>query len=174
MFYLYTLIPAVPLRPHQSPYVGLVLILLIILKLDSTSLPLFPKCLPLAYIVICKCARVSERRSELESVDSLIASLNNCGGLGRTSAGGQLHGESPVVYRRFAVPLLRAFHRSRTRAHAPVGAYENRGETERRKKKKKHSIVIHPHCIIYGVSLLSPSAGVRPRDPYSGDLTSRD
>jgi len=70
----------------------------------------------------------------------------------------------------FAVPLLRAFRRNRTHTHRGR-VYENRGETEMKKKKV---IVIHPHCIIYGVSLLSPSAGVRPRDPYSGDLTSRD
>lgn len=71
--------------------------------------------------------------------------------------------------RRAAFTGVRSIGIARTRT---VGAYENR--TARQRGEEKKAIVIHPHWIIYGVSLLSPSAGVRPRDPYSGDLTSRD
>lgn len=64
------------------------------------------------------------------------------------------------------VPLLRACVPSGSHAHASwVRTRLARRDREERKKK---AIVVHPHCIIYGVSLLSPSAGVRPRDPYSG------
>lgn len=140
-------------------YVGLVLILLVILKLDSTSLPLFQNCRSHTYAM----------RKCVGSVDSLIASLNNYCGLGRRFCGRTAARSGRVLSSSIGVSPCRFYGR----AHASW-ARTRIAARQRDEEKRKISIVIHPHCIIYGVSLLSPSAGVRPRDPYSGDLTSRD
>lgn len=83
--------------------------------------------------------------------------------------------ESLVTYQRFIEPLLRAcvffsFIAHKYTVCVYVCMHKNRSETE-----KKKAIVISIPTILFTEFLsFHRSAGVRPRDPYSGDLSSHD